>query len=154
MAYLKCWLNCRFLLGVIIRPCMHGREGWEFLSRAFPSLCGLLSCCHICCCKAAGLMDRPICFQGSFAYVGSAAVDRQDAQLHIFPAEGRNVCQLFVLFFFLCVSDETTKCKSRELKLHQKLPFAGKPSFWPLCLPHPPVTRWLSTIHICLQTGQ
>lgn len=27
MAYLKCWLNCRFLAGVIIQAYMHGREG-------------------------------------------------------------------------------------------------------------------------------
>lgn len=37
MAYLKCWLNCRFLVGVIIQAYMHGREGWDFLSRALPS---------------------------------------------------------------------------------------------------------------------
>lgn len=145
MAYLKCWLNCRFLVGVIIQAYVHGREGWDFLPTAFPSLCGVPPSLlpHLLW-RAAGFNGQAHLLPGKFR-IRWRCCSRSPARS---AANAREVCQLFVLC--ICVCDETPSCKWWVLKLHQKLPVAGKPSFWPLCGPHPPGAHWHSTIHIWL----
>ncbi len=68
MAYMKCLLNCRFLVGVIIQAYMHGREGLDFSPESsLPAFLPATSAGY--CCELAILMDSPICFQRSFTYL-------------------------------------------------------------------------------------
>lgn len=68
MAYMKCLLNCRFLVGVIIQAYMHGREGLDFSPESsLPTFLPATSAGY--CCELGILMDSPICFQSSFTYL-------------------------------------------------------------------------------------
>lgn len=66
-AYMKCLLNCRFLVGVIIQAYMHGREGLDFSPESsLPVFLPATSAGY--CCEPEILMDSSICFQRSFTY--------------------------------------------------------------------------------------
>lgn len=68
MAYMKCLLNCRFLVGVIIQAYMHGRGGLDFSPESsLPAFLPATSAGY--CCELGILMDSPICFQRSFTYL-------------------------------------------------------------------------------------
>ncbi len=65
MAYMKCSLNCRFLVGVIIQAYMHGKGGLDFSPESsLPAFLPATSAGY--CCELGILMDSPICFQKTF----------------------------------------------------------------------------------------
>lgn len=68
LAYIKCLLNCRFLVDVIIQAYMHGREGLDFSPESsLPASLPATSAGY--CCKLKILTDSPICFQTTFTFL-------------------------------------------------------------------------------------
>lgn len=68
MAHMKCSLNCRFLIGVIIQAYMHRRKGPDFSPESsLPTFLPATSAGY--CCEFEIIMDSPICFTSSLTYL-------------------------------------------------------------------------------------